>query len=524
MTQHHALASMLGGLAAVPFALALITCASEPEHPPWACNHDFVCDSDENQTSCPDDCLWTDATGTGPAAAVCDAQENWTFVAACLQTCGNGQEDPGETQATCPRDFPGFGCGDGLCAPAEDPARCPVDCHPGTCGDSVCDRHENAAVCPDDCTDLCGDGLCQAGEDTTCPRDCEPCEGAACVCGDGLCGPGESMLTCPDDCSEPTCGNGVQEDGEVCDDGNDDNTDACLDTCALATCGDGLLWAGEEECDDGPDNGPDKPCNELCEASACGDGQLGPGETCDDGNDIDTDACTNACQPATCGDDILWTGEEQCDDGNDVDTDACTNACQPATCGDNIVWTDEEECDDGNDIDTDACSNTCLKPRRILFVTSAGFKGNLGAIGGADMKCVAAATSAGLPNAASFKAWLSTLGTSPANRLDTQYQGAYVLIDGTPVAENGWADLTDGELLHPVDLTELNMQASSAPWTNTKADGTSAGDDHCDGWNNLTLDFSGAFGKTNATDGTWTNSGGVVPCSSASSLYCIEDP
>ncbi|MDC0723133.1 DUF4215 domain-containing protein [Nannocystis bainbridge] len=492
--------------------------------PSWQCNHDFVCDPDENQTSCPDDCLWTDATGEGDAAAVCDARENWTFVTACLDTCGDGQQDPGETQDTCPRDFPGPGCRDGLCAPAEDPARCPVDCHPGTCGDSVCDRHENAAVCPDDCTDLCGDGLCQAGEDTTCPRDCEPCEGAACVCGDGLCGPGESMLTCPDDCTGPACGNGVQEPGEACDDGNDDNTDACLDTCQPATCGDNIVWAGEEECDDGPDNGPGKPCNELCEASACGDGQLGPGETCDDGNDIDTDACTNACQPATCGDDILWTDEEQCDDGNDIDTDACTNACEPADCGDSIVWTDEEECDDGNQVDTDACSNTCLKPRRVLFVTSTAYQGNLGLLSAIDARCQTAAMTAGLANPMTFKAWISTNEVWPAMRMDTTYVGMYVLVDGTPVAENGWVGLTDGTLSQPIDITESGAFLDSNPWTNTKADGTPAGNSHCSFWTSNSGQNKGLYGSTLAIDSGWTDSTDTNSCSGAFPLYCIEDP
>nr|WP_276603912.1 DUF4215 domain-containing protein [Nannocystis pusilla] len=260
----------------------------------------------------------------------------------------------------------------------------------------------------------------------------------------------------------------------------------------------------------------------MCEASACGDGDIGPGETCDDGNSDDTDECV-ACQQASCGDGFVWSGEEDCDDGNDIDTDDCTNACEPADCGDGIVWEGEEECDDGNQVDTDGCSNACLKPRRVIFVTSTEYKGDLMGMSGADSKCEAAAETAGFTNAASFKAWLSNEATWPAKRLDTQYQGMYVLIDGTPVAENGWADLTDGELLHAVDLTDTKMKVSSAPWTNTKADGTSAGANHCDAWTNSTGDYSGGFGKTNATDATWTEAVGIAPCDGARRLYCIED-
>ncbi|SFF32507.1 Myxococcus cysteine-rich repeat-containing protein [Nannocystis exedens] len=493
------------------------------EDPHWQCDEDHVCDPDENQVACPSDCVWSEATAEGPAAAVCDAQENWTFVQACLGTCGNGEEDEGETVETCPRDFPGPGCGDGMCAPLVDPDRCPSECHAGSCGDGKCELHENVAVCAEDCTSGCGDGACQAGEEASCGRDCESCSGDSCVCGDGVCGEKESMMGCPEDCTEPNCGNGAREGDEACDDGNDVDADACTNSCKMATCGDGIVWVGEEQCDDGPDNGPGKACNEMCQPGSCGDGELGPGETCDDGNDDNTDECA-ACQQATCGDGFTWAGEETCDDGNDVDTDDCTNACEPADCGDGIVWEDMEECDDGNDVDTDGCTNECLKPRRVIFVTNEAFKGNLGGLSGADEECALAADAAKLPNAGSFKAWLSSEFNWPAKRLNTAYSGMYVLTDGTPVAENGWADLTDGELLHAVDLSETKMKVNAAPWTNTRADGSSAGQNDCDGWGSPDPGPSGAFGRTDVTDARWTDAMGTAPCSNSAPLYCIEDP
>ncbi|MFZ6177914.1 hypothetical protein [Nannocystis pusilla] len=87
-------------IGAYVLALTLAACASEPEHPPWQCNKNYVCDPDENQVSCPDDCVWSDTTAEGPRADVCDAEENWTFVSACRETCGNGQKDDGETVDT----------------------------------------------------------------------------------------------------------------------------------------------------------------------------------------------------------------------------------------------------------------------------------------------------------------------------------------------------------------------------------------------------------------------------------------
>ncbi|MCY1063196.1 DUF4215 domain-containing protein [Nannocystis sp. RBIL2] len=505
-------------------ALTLATCASEPAHSPWQCNKNFVCDPDENQVSCPDDCVWSEATAEGPRADVCDAQENWTFVSACRETCGNGQKDDGETLDTCPRDFPGPGCGDGICAPAEDPTRCPVDCHPGTCGDSVCDLHENPAVCSQDCSDTCGDSVCQAGEELACVRDCPPCDDDSCVCGDMVCGQGESMTTCPQDCTQPTCGNGVQEQGEPCDDGNDVNGDACTNACKLPTCGDGIVWTGKEDCDDGENNGPQNTCNADCELSQCGDGQVGPGETCDDANDDDTDDCA-ACQIASCGDGHVWAGEELCDDGNDVDTDDCTNACQPATCGDSIVHQDDEECDDGNQVDTDACNNDCLKPRRVIFVTSTKFTGALGLMDDIDEKCqMAAAMNKDLADPSTFKAWVSTGDFWPAMRMDTSYLGMYILVDGTPVAENGWPDLTDGTLSHAIDQTESGSPIDGPPWSNTNANGTSAGGVNCVGWSSESQMNQGLYGSTLAKDAAWTDSMSPIICSVLLPLYCIEDP
>ncbi len=189
----------------------------------------------------------------------------------------------------------------------------------------------------------------------------------------------------------PECGNEVVEDGEACDDGNDDNTDACLDSCEEPSCGDGYVWADNEECDDG---GETDLCDDDCTAPVCGDGTLNAsaGEACDDGNNEDGDGCTADCMMETCGDGELQ-GAEQCDDANDDNTDDCIDTCMAATCGDSYVWLDNEECDDGgesetcnddctaaacgdmivnatageecddgNDDDTDDCPSTCLSP------------------------------------------------------------------------------------------------------------------------------------------------------------------
>ncbi len=69
-----------------------------------------------------------------------------------------------------------------------------------------------------------------------------------------------------------TCGNGIKEAGEQCDDGNQDNTDACTNICENARCGDGYTQSGEQ-CDDGNTRNGDG-CSALCtvetKAGSCG--------------------------------------------------------------------------------------------------------------------------------------------------------------------------------------------------------------------------------------------------------------
>jgi len=90
-----------------------------------------------------------------------------------------------------------------------------------------------------------------------------------------------------------------------------DGLGACL------TCGNGLVEAGEE-CDD---LGQSATCDADCSFVVCGDGTLNTsaGEACDNGganSDSIPDACRTNCQPASCGDNVADAAEE-CD-GTDL--------------------------------------------------------------------------------------------------------------------------------------------------------------------------------------------------------------
>src|SRR5262249_3965124 len=63
-----------------------------------------------------------------------------------------------------------------------------------------------------------------------------------------------------------TCGDGVLQEPEQCDDGNLVDTDGCKRDCTLPRCGDGVVQSGEQ-CDDGNTNGGDG-CSTACSVEA----------------------------------------------------------------------------------------------------------------------------------------------------------------------------------------------------------------------------------------------------------------
>jgi len=52
-------------------------------------------------------------------------------------------------------------------------------------------------------------------------------------CPNGFCEAGESCANCPEDCPGDCCGNGILNDNEECDDGNNDPDDGCGEECQV---------------------------------------------------------------------------------------------------------------------------------------------------------------------------------------------------------------------------------------------------------------------------------------------------
>ncbi|MDY0004863.1 MAG: hypothetical protein RBU30_26430, partial [Polyangia bacterium] len=139
--------------------------------------------------------------------------------------------------------------------------------------------------------------------------------------------------------TRPFCGDGVVDDAEECDQGEDNSDtepDRCRTGCTSPSCGDQVVDTGHgEECDDGPANSDSLPnaCRSDCRAAHCGDGVVDPGrgETCDDGNTVSGDGCDGQCRPEYCGNGVVDPGEE-CDGG-----EGCGPSCLLHRCGNGVV-------------------------------------------------------------------------------------------------------------------------------------------------------------------------------------------
>ena len=167
---------------------------------------DGVCDRDEDECSCPEDCS-SDCIRRGEHVFPWDPNG---------PRCCDGLRPSGISEIDAVT---------GECVVMDGAMVCLA------CGDGVCDRDEDECSCPEDCSEDCvpaggsvfpwdpSYGVCCPGlraasvmelDPTT--GECQPLVGGAvCIaCGDGICGPGEGPCNCPVDCA--TDCDGLPED------------------------------------------------------------------------------------------------------------------------------------------------------------------------------------------------------------------------------------------------------------------------------------------------------------------------
>jgi uncharacterized repeat protein (TIGR03806 family) len=171
-------------------------------------------------------------------------------------------------------------------------------------------------------------------------------------------GPAVSVISFEWLVTTASCGDGVPDTGEECDDGNLIDGDGCTSGCVLEYCGDGVVNNDGAEACEPPDTAL---CTDTCTARAtvCGDGYQTPPEQCEDGNLVEGDGCTSSCTLEFCGDGVVNNGgTETCEPpGTSICTDSCV--ARTAQCGDGFL-TAPEECEDGNLANGDGCRSNCV--------------------------------------------------------------------------------------------------------------------------------------------------------------------
>lgn len=162
---------------------------------------------------------------------------------------------------------------------------------------------------------------------------------------------------------------------------------------------------------------------------------------------------------------------------------------------------------------------TPMAAKRV-FVSSASYNGNIGGLTGADARCQSLATAAVLGG--KWKAWLSDGSVSATSRL-THYNGPYKRLDGKIVASS-WDDLTDGELMYGIYVSEKKTNINKLVWTNTNIIGNSKSSSTtttCGNWRDATTTVTARAGATYLVENGWTDSNSPS-CASQAHLYCVE--
>ena len=165
-------------------------------------------------------------------------------------------------------------------------------------------------------------------------------------------------------------------------------------------------------------------------------------------------------------------------------------------------------------------------------MTSTQQNGAMGpGLAGADGICQTRATAAGLPG--TYKAWLSACIASPSTRFrcraaSCSAQGYRRVHAAQTLIATDWVDLTDGILLHAINVTEFGEESS----------GIRGLDEHGTDGIAVRLDMTDLINCTGWTDGdqgliqgyTGANAAFGVPvdvltqplCTSSHRLYCFQ--
>ncbi|MGH8323448.1 MAG: hypothetical protein ACRETD_06570 [Steroidobacteraceae bacterium] len=134
-----------------------------------------------------------------------------------------------------------------------------------------------------------------------------------------------------------------------------------------------------------------------------------------------------------------------------------------------------------------------------VFMTLTGFDGDLGGQAGADAKCAAEASGAGLSG--TYVAWLSTSGMDAKDKLGSAR--GFMRTDGQPFADQV-SDIVAGKILNPINVDASGVPLSGTAWTGTLPDGTVTGLT-CGDWTSNSNVAGGIMGSTARGPEGWTD-------------------
>ncbi|MFN8663138.1 MAG: hypothetical protein U0075_14720 [Thermomicrobiales bacterium] len=262
----------------------------------------------------------------------------------------------------------------------------------------------------------------------------------------------------------------------------------------------------------------------ACVPDPAQDGQVCAGGVCDGGACVACSA-SNPC-PSGCCDPATGTCVADCPSCQICDSGVCAAdpSLQRQVCAGSGATTSiccNGVCCDGC-CDGEGTCGACL-----AFVTGdPRFTAILGGLDGADAICQTRADANTLPG--TYAAWLSIgdgPNESPASGRFRHSGQPYTRLDGVTIADD-WADLISGSLDAPLNVSETGTAAGpgTTVWTNTRADGTTGGDDpgaDCLDWSTMS-GIPGNVGDIGYSSAQWTERSSNVLCWVLSRLYCFQ--
>jgi hypothetical protein len=170
-----------------------------------------------------------------------------------------------------------------------------------------------------------------------------------------------------------------------------------------------------------------------------------------------------------------------------------------------------------SEVDQTTYSCEPVARKRVVFVTSQTFDGNLGGIAGADAKCMAAAGASPALAGKTFRAWVSTSSSSPATSFTSD--GSFVTVGGASL-DDSFNNIRQGTLMTKI-TTETGASVSVPVWTGTDENGYNEEGFDCNGWTDASASAESTRSTTDVIQWYWASSE-TKTCDQQGALYCFE--